>query len=140
MNPGHSLDLRRRIVACVESGVSRRAAARRFAVSPSSVIKLMQKWQQTGSMEPARVGGHRRRKLEHHADWLHAVLADEPDITLKELQTRLADQGVTVSLQAINDMLRHLGYSFKKKRCGQANKIAPTSPPNGVGGATGRPG
>jgi transposase len=116
MNPGHSLDLRRRIVACVEMGVSRRAAARRFAVSPSSVIKLMQKWRQTGSLTPARVGGHRRRKLADHAQWLHAVMAAEPDITLSQLQARLGDKGVTVSLQAISNMLRHLGYSFKKAR------------------------
>jgi len=119
MNPGHSLDLRRRIVACVESGVSCRATARRFAVSPSSVVKLMRKWRETGSLEPARVGGHRRRKLADHADWLHGVMATEPDITLRELQARLEDDGVKVSRQAINDMLSHLGYSFKKNVAGQ---------------------
>ena len=119
MNPGHSLDLRRRIVACVESGMSRRAAARRFAVSPSSVIKLMQRWQRTGSLEPARAGGHRRRKLGDHVDWLHEVMAAEPDITLAELQSRLCDEGVRVSVQTINDMLHHLDYSFKKKPAGK---------------------
>jgi len=35
-----SLDLRRRIVACVEAGQSRRAAAAKFDVSPSFVIEL----------------------------------------------------------------------------------------------------
>jgi len=113
MNPGHPLDLRRRIVACVESGVSRRAAARRFAVSASSVIRLMQKWEQTGSLEPARVGGHRRRILADRTDWLHAVMAAEPDITLSALQARLSEDGVTVSLQTIYAMLKHLGYRFR---------------------------
>ena len=114
MNPGHSLDLRYRLVACVESGMSCRATARRFAVSASSVVKLMQKWVSTGCLEPAAVGGHRRRKLADHVDWLHEVMATEPDITLTELRSRLCDEGLEVSLQTINDTLQYLGYSFKK--------------------------
>ena len=78
----------------------------------------MRKWRETGSLEAARIGGHRRRKLVGHADWLHGVMASEPDITLRELQARLGDDGVTVSQQTINDMLRHLGYSFKKNSAG----------------------
>ena len=51
--------------------------------------------------------------------WLHAVMAKEADITLSELQRRLADEGVRVSLQTINVTLRDLGYSYKKNRaCG----------------------
>ena len=48
----HSLDLRRRIVAAVGKGLSRRAAAQRFAVSQSSAIKLVQRWERTGSVAP----------------------------------------------------------------------------------------
>ncbi len=36
-----SMDLRRRIVAAVDQGSSAREAARRFAVAPSTAIKLM---------------------------------------------------------------------------------------------------
>ena len=122
MNPGHSLDLRRRIVASVESGVSRRATARRFAVSTSSVVKLIQRLKRTGSLEPAAVGGHRRRKLAGHVDWLHEVMAREPDITLAELQSRLSDEGLEVSLQTINAMLRDLGYSYKKNSAGKRTR------------------
>jgi putative transposase len=43
-----SLDLRLRIVRAVEGGSSIRAAARRFAVSPSAAIKLMQRVRATG--------------------------------------------------------------------------------------------
>jgi transposase len=38
------VDLRERVVRAVEAGLSRRATARRFAVSISFVIKLMQRW------------------------------------------------------------------------------------------------
>jgi transposase len=52
-----------RIVRAVERGSSIRAAVRRFAVSPSAAIKLMQRVRATGSAAPARCGGHRRLLL-----------------------------------------------------------------------------
>ncbi|RXF69212.1 helix-turn-helix domain-containing protein, partial [Hansschlegelia zhihuaiae] len=55
-----SRDLRERIVRAVESGASARAAAARFDVSPSSAVKLMQRVQATGSVEPEKYGGYRR--------------------------------------------------------------------------------
>ena len=57
------MDLRVRIVAAVERGSSIREAARRFAVSPSAAIKLMQRVRATGSPAPAGYGGHRRPLL-----------------------------------------------------------------------------
>jgi putative transposase len=59
-----SLDLRLRIVHAVERGSSIRDAARRFAVSHSAAIKLMQRVRATGSAAPTRYGGHRRRVFE----------------------------------------------------------------------------
>ena len=46
-----SMDLRLRIVRAVERASSIRAAARRFAVSPSAAIKLMQRVWATGIVE-----------------------------------------------------------------------------------------
>jgi transposase len=40
------------VVRAVEAGLSRRATARRFEVSVSFVIKLVQRWQQRGTVEP----------------------------------------------------------------------------------------
>lgn len=114
MGYGHSLDLRRRIVEAVAAGSSARAAARRFGVSPSSAIKLVQRWRRTGSYEPGQIGGQKKRRLSAYEDWLHEVMARRPDITLSELQSRLAEKGVEISLQAINTTLHALGYSYKK--------------------------
>ena len=61
-----SMDLRLRIVRAVKHGSSIREAARRFAVSPSAAIKLMQRVRATGSAAPERYGGHRRPVLEPH--------------------------------------------------------------------------
>ena len=68
-----SADLRERIVASVEGGSSRRAAAERFAVAPSSAVRLMQRVKRTGSIAPGQVGGHRRPILEPHEAKLRAM-------------------------------------------------------------------
>ena len=116
MGYGHSLDLRKRIVEAVQSGSSARAAARRFGVSASSAIILVGRWRKTGCYGPGQVGGQKPRKLAGHEDWLHEVLASEPDITLSELRDRLAAKGVTISRQSINDPLHALGYRDQKNR------------------------
>src|SRR5260370_36253722 len=77
-----SRDLRERIVEAVEGGSSMRGAAARFAVSPSSAIKLMARVRRTGSVAPARYGGHRRAVLAAHAGVLRGLVAAQPDITL----------------------------------------------------------
>ncbi len=54
------------------------------------------------------------RRLTGETDWRHAVTASEPDVTLMELQGRLASKGIRISLQAINTTLAALGYRYKK--------------------------
>jgi transposase len=92
-----SLDLRQRIVQAVQRGGSIREAARRFAVAPSTAIKLMQRVEATGSAASARSGGHRRPLLEPYAAELRAMVLATPDITLAELQREVERRaGLTV--------------------------------------------
>jgi transposase len=110
-----SMDLRLRIVRAVEQGSSIRQAARRFAVSPSAAIKLMQRVRTTGSAAPARYGGHRRRVLEPHATDLCSLVEATPDLTLADLQTELQRRcGVQAGLSTIHNALRRLGLRHKK--------------------------
>jgi transposase len=112
-----SLDLRDRIVRAVEGGSSIRAAARRFAVSPSAAIKLMQRVRTTGSAAPSRFGGHRRPLLAPHEADLRRLVATRPDLTLAELQTELARRfGLAAGLSTIHNTLRRLGLRLKKSR------------------------
>lgn len=120
-----SADLRRRIVACVQAGCSRRAAAERFAVSPASAVRLMQRVAETGSLEPGQIGGHRRSPLDAHAETLRAILAEKSDLTLagirQELKARL---GLVVGLTAVHAAMHRLGLRHKKsparRRAGSA--------------------
>jgi transposase len=112
-----SQDLRQRIVRAVEAGSSRRQAAERFEVSPSAAIKLMRRVRETGSTEPAKIGGYRRPLLEAHADDLRAIVSSKAGITLREIKAALAAHGIEVkALSTIADMLHRLGLSHKKTR------------------------
>ena len=53
-------DLRRRVVRAVDDGMSRRGAAKRFGIAPSTAIKWVRAWQRTGCYRPRSQGGDRR--------------------------------------------------------------------------------
>jgi transposase len=111
-----SQDLRERIVRAVDAGSTIRQAARRFAVSASAAIKLMQRVRQTGSLAPAQIGGYRRPLLEKHADELRGIVSSQAGITLREIKAALAARGIAVkALSTIADMLHRLGLSHKKR-------------------------
>jgi putative transposase len=91
------LDLRKRIVAAVEGGLSRRAAAGRVAVSESCAIKLVRHWKRTGSVAPAQIGGYKRCALAYHEALVRSLVAARNDQTLGELREQLAAAGIVVS-------------------------------------------
>ena len=78
----YSQDLRDRVIDAVERGeMSRRAAARRYAISESVAIKWLER---DGSRKRVGHGGHRASKLMAHRDCLipKAPLADSWGIPL----------------------------------------------------------
>lgn len=114
-----SNDLRKRIVKAVDGGQSRNATAKQYAVSISAVVKLMQKWSETGNLEPAQQGKPPEFKLAAHKDRVRKILEERPDITLAEMKEQLAKAGIKVSKSAIDRFLNHLDLSYKKNgaRC-----------------------
>ena len=111
-----SMDLRERIVRAVESGASRQATAKRFAVSASCVIKLMQLWQETGSIAPGQMGGWKEHALAAHEAAVRALIRERPDMTLEELRDALAQQGVCVGRSSVDRFLKARGLTLKKSR------------------------
>ena len=112
-----SLDLRELLVEAVETGSSIRQAARRFSVSPSAAIKLMDRFEATGSVEPEPSGGHRPLLLEPRAGTLTSMVESDPDIPLAEIHAELERRfDVTAGLSTIHRMLRRLGLRLKKSR------------------------
>lgn len=113
--PTYSIDLRARVVAEVASGASRRQAAIRFKVSPSSAIRWAELQEQTGSVRPRPRGGKSRSPLEPHAAWLLDLNAREGDLTLAEIERRIAEAlDLKTSQSAIRRFFQRHGISFKK--------------------------
>lgn len=108
-------DLRRRVVAAVEGGMSCRAAAARFGVAPSTAVKWLQQWRGTGSVQPRPRGGDKRsHRLEVHAADILALIDDTPDITLAEIVAYLREQhDLTVAPSTVWRLLDRHGLSFK---------------------------
>jgi transposase len=135
MTRPYSLDLRERLVRAVEAGASRRATAARFGVSPSCVIKLVQRWRRAGTLAPEPVRGGRRARLADHAERVQALLAAAPDSTIAALQTRLAADDIHVSPSAISRFLKACGLTRKKRPRTPPSRTARMSPPPGAPGA-----
>src|SRR5271154_5424627 len=89
-----SLDLRLRLLEAVIAGASRREAAECMDVSSSSAVKWLQRWQETGSVAAKPTGGS-ISPLEEHADWLLALIAKQPDLTLNEIVVAMRKRRIT---------------------------------------------
>ena len=109
-----SNDLRERVVAAFEAGESCRSVAGRFGVAVSSVVKWEQRWRATGSVAPGKMGGHRKRVLEPHRDFILERIEQTPHLTLHGLKDELATRGIVVSHNAVWLFLRREGLRFKK--------------------------
>jgi putative transposase len=71
MARAYSMELRERVVAAVEGGLSRRQAAARFGVGYSVAIYWLKRFREFGSVAPGQMGGHKPRKISgEHRDWL----------------------------------------------------------------------
>jgi transposase len=109
-----SQDLRERVLEAVETGASRREAAERFEVSPSSAVKWIQRWQETGSIAAKPIGGS-ISPLEKHADWLLTLISEHPDLTLDEIAAVMRKRRIASSRSAVWRLFDRHGISFKKK-------------------------
>ncbi len=116
MSNTYSLDLRTRVISQVRTGFSRREVARRFGVSPSFVIKVVQRFEKSGSAASAKQGRPSGKgKLAAFRTALVAQVAAHPDLTLAELRDWLARKHrVGVHLFSISRVLKSAGFTYKK--------------------------
>ena len=123
-----SRDLRDRVVAAVESGMSCRAAAERFGVSAASAIRWRQLVRQHGTPAAKPQGGDRRVvRIEDHAALIHAAIEQQSDITLDELRLLLAGHGVSTSIATLWRFFARHRITRKKRQVTRPSRIAPTS-------------
>ena len=114
MGKPYSLDLRKRVVAAIEGGMSRNQAAKQFGVAISTAIGWMQRVDETGSVAPGQMGGHKPKAISgDHAVWLSQRIKDD-DFTLRGLVAELAGRGLKVDYHSVWDFVHAEKLSFKK--------------------------
>jgi transposase len=114
-----SIDLRERVLRHVLDGNSRRGAAKQFAVSASSAVRIVARHAATGSVAPKKGPRGRRSKLEPHRDFLTRRIAETPDVTMPELAAELAALGTHIDPSNLSRWFIRNGYRFKKNAAGQ---------------------
>jgi transposase len=113
---GYSNDLRVRVIQVVEGGAAARAAARQFVIGDSTAIRWAKRWRETGSYEAKTNQGQSRSPLKKHEDWLLALVQQEPDLTLEEIQRRLlGERQQKAGIGSVWRFFDRHGISFKKK-------------------------
>ena len=120
---GHTLsqDLRLRVIAAVDGGMSRNAAAERFGVAVATAVRWVHAWRTTGLATPKPKGGDlRSQRVEAYRQIILATVDAQKDITLVELAEMLKrDHGVTFAPSTIWRFLDRHGMTFKKNRTRQ---------------------
>lgn len=129
----YSQDLRDRVLAAYQRGMTTREIACTFEVSKAWARRVKQVWLETGRATPLPRGGATFVKIDLAR--LAELVAQQPDATLRELRDRL---GVQCSESAICLALRRLDLTFKKRRSMRPSRIGRMSPSGAARGVTRR--
>jgi transposase len=122
-----SMDLRTRLLAAIDGGMSCRLAAARFGVAPSTAIRWQAQWRATGNCSPKPQGGDMRSRLiEERGQDILALWEDRKDITLEELRAGLGEIGLQVSVAGLHRFFARRGMTRKKRLLMQSSKTGPT--------------
>ena len=128
MSKSLSVDLRERVIAVIDGGLSRRQAAARFGVSVSSAIRWHTLARRSGNATPKRQGGDRRSgRIEAQAAVILDAVAKRSDITLAELRELLAGRGVSVGIATLWRFFARRKITLKKSPGMRRSRIVPMS-------------
>ena len=104
---------------------ARRAAAQ-FEIGVATAIVWVRRARASGERTARRQGQPRRSKLDRQRDFLLALVGQTPDMTIVEMQQRLAVER-KASVGTIWTFLDRCGLTFKKSPRTRRSEIGPTS-------------
>ena len=112
----YSLDLRTRVLAAIDGGMSRADVARTFQVSLGSIKRWLRQRQINGALAPKPRPGQSATITQAQEALLRFQLEQFPDATLPEHAARWnADHGTSLSAWTLGRAIRRLGWSRKKR-------------------------
>ena len=128
MGQALSMDLRFRLLAAIDAGMSCRSAAARFGVAPSTAIRWQAQRRATGNFAPKPQGGDTRsRRIEERREDILALWEARKDITLDELRVELAGMGLAVANSTLHRFFARHGITRKKRAATRSSRTGPTS-------------
>lgn len=119
----YSMDLRQRVLADRDRGLSTAAVAAKYTVSPAWVRRLLQRRRETGETAPRPQRRGRVPLWQTHGEPIRQAVRAQPDATLAELRQRL---GLGVALSTLWAAVAALGLRLKKKSPGPPSRTGPT--------------
>ena len=128
MPKSYSGDLRKRVIDAVQAGASRREAAESFEIDPSSAVRWLRCWTETGRCAPKPRGGS-VSPLERHAEQILALVAEQPDLTLEEIVTALRKRRIGTSQSAVWRFFERHDVTYKKKESASGGTASPRRRP-----------
>jgi transposase len=122
------MDLRVRLLAAIDGGMSCRAAAARFGIAPSTAIRWQAQRRAIGSFAPKPQGGDMRsRRVEERRADILAIWEARKDISLEELRLALIEVGLHVSVAGLHRFFVRHGMTRKKRLAMLSSRTDPTS-------------
>ena len=113
MPKAYSTDMRARVIARVESGASRREAAEHYEVSASTAVIWVKCFRESGRCAAKPRGGS-TSPLEEHAEFLLALIDEQPDLTLDEVVSAMRRHRIPGSRTAVWRFFDRRNISYKK--------------------------
>ena len=134
MGRPYSVDLRKRVVAAVETGgMSCHQAAAQFGVGVSTAINWVRRMRETGSVAPGQIGGHKPKSISgKHRAWMLERM--KQDFTLRGLVAELAERGLKVDYRTVWSFVHAEKLSIKKNRGGWRTRPPRRRPATGTVG------
>lgn len=127
MGAPYSEDLRRRVLAALDGGMSKWGVHQVFGVSRSTIDDWLKLRAETGGVKAKTAYYRGRAPMVADTPELRAFLGAHEGQTLAQLAAAWeAEQGQRVSVKTFHKTLQRLGYSRKKNATATANKT-PTS-------------
>src|SRR3712207_5199216 len=118
-------DLRKKIVAALERGVSKAQAARTFSVSLSSVKRYARTVRQGESLMPKKSPGRPRKLSESAQAFLEADVKERPAATISQRRRFLEHlSGTPLSDHTVRRLMKRLGFSQKNGVWGRWNETS----------------
>ena len=134
----YAQDLRERVLAAVDDGLSVTGTAALFRVSVSYVSKVRLRRLRTGEVTARPQRCHLGHALAPYHEAISAEVKARPDVTLDELRGwLLKTHGVPASLGGMWNTLHRLGLTLKKRPATPRSRNAPMSPRREMPGAGG---